>query len=247
MSLRALSYNIHAGIGLDGRYDLSRIAEVIAASGADVVGLQEVEDSYRDATNFDDQPRLLAEMLGMNVLYAPGIVRPGSDGRRERRFGNALLSHTPFSESRTVTFRPDPTVSADETRVLLLAETVISGQRVTLGCTHFDHVEPLQRLTQAQQLIAQLQPVSGPLVVMGDLNSIPRNPEVREITAAGFTDAGAACADKYGQKGSFPVRTPLFRIDYIFTRETRVANYRIINSEASDHRPISADLILRTP
>ncbi|MBV7411269.1 endonuclease/exonuclease/phosphatase family protein [Dermabacteraceae bacterium TAE3-ERU27] len=247
MSLRALSYNIHAGIGLDKRYDLSRIAEVIAASGADVVGLQEVEDSYREATNFDDQPRLLAEMLDMHVLYAPGIVRPGSGGRRERRFGNALLSRTPFTDTRTVTFRPDPTVSADETRVLLLAETVISGQRVTLGCTHFDHVEPLQRLSQARQLAAEVKQVSGPLVVMGDLNSIPKNPEVRTLVGAGLVDTGAASSDKYGQKGSFPVRTPLFRIDYIFAREMSVAGYRVIRSEASDHRPISADLILRTP
>jgi endonuclease/exonuclease/phosphatase family metal-dependent hydrolase len=36
------SYNIHRGVGLDRRYDLDRIAKVIAEIEPDLIGLQEV-------------------------------------------------------------------------------------------------------------------------------------------------------------------------------------------------------------
>ena len=40
--LTVVSYNIHRGVGLDRRLDLDRIADVIAETAPDVVGLQEV-------------------------------------------------------------------------------------------------------------------------------------------------------------------------------------------------------------
>ena len=38
--MKLVSYNIQYGFGADGRYDLERIAEVVA--GADIIALQEV-------------------------------------------------------------------------------------------------------------------------------------------------------------------------------------------------------------
>ena len=40
---RAVSCNIHRCVGLDGRQDTGRVAEVIRELGADIVGLQEVD------------------------------------------------------------------------------------------------------------------------------------------------------------------------------------------------------------
>ena len=42
-----MSYNIHHGEGIDRRLDLERIAAVIADSGADIVALQELDQSTR--------------------------------------------------------------------------------------------------------------------------------------------------------------------------------------------------------
>ncbi|MGB9375963.1 MAG: hypothetical protein WCB04_00425, partial [Mycobacteriales bacterium] len=44
--LRVASYNIHAGIGSDGAFDLDRTAEAIRALDADVVGLEEVDVNW---------------------------------------------------------------------------------------------------------------------------------------------------------------------------------------------------------
>ena len=41
--LRIMSYNIHNGMGLDGRRDLERIAAVILEVNPDIVALQEVD------------------------------------------------------------------------------------------------------------------------------------------------------------------------------------------------------------
>ena len=42
MELTLVSYNIHSGIGTDGRFDLHRVAEVLSEIDADIIALQEV-------------------------------------------------------------------------------------------------------------------------------------------------------------------------------------------------------------
>ena len=41
--LTLLTYNIHSGVGTDGRYDLGRIGRVLQAARPDVAALQELE------------------------------------------------------------------------------------------------------------------------------------------------------------------------------------------------------------
>jgi endonuclease/exonuclease/phosphatase family metal-dependent hydrolase len=47
ISLRVLCYNIHYGQGMDGVYDIPRLAEVIKAAKPDLVALQEVDVGVR--------------------------------------------------------------------------------------------------------------------------------------------------------------------------------------------------------
>src|ERR671917_1440378 len=55
----AMSYNIHHGVGADGRLNLDRIAGVVRAEKAEVVGLQEVDRLWR-RSDFVDQVEYLA-------------------------------------------------------------------------------------------------------------------------------------------------------------------------------------------
>ena len=41
--LRIASYNVHQCVGVDGKRDAGRVADVLRELGADVVGLQEVD------------------------------------------------------------------------------------------------------------------------------------------------------------------------------------------------------------
>ena len=251
-TLRVLTFNIHTGIGMDGKYNLERIAQTIEAAEVDLVGLQEVENRYRSATNFDDQTAWLAERLGWNSIYGPAVVNspaPGLDQNRE--FGVALLSPYRLNNERIDVLEPDDRVRADEVRVLLSAdlhwETSASITRmVRAAVTHFDHVEPLQRLTQAKQTAQILAQEKYPTVLMGDMNSVPSNPEIKALREQ-LNDASESWEKQtgHGVRGSFPATTPIFQIDYVFYRGfSEVAEYKVLTGQASDHRAVKVSLNL---
>ncbi|WP_369011352.1 endonuclease/exonuclease/phosphatase family protein, partial [Escherichia coli] len=52
MRMLFCSYNIHYGVGSDGKYDLARIADIVAK--ADIVCLQEVTSGWKQ-NGFVDQ------------------------------------------------------------------------------------------------------------------------------------------------------------------------------------------------
>jgi hypothetical protein len=54
-SVTVASYNIHHGVGEDDQLDLDRIAEQIRTSGADIIGLQEVDRHWSSRSDFVDQ------------------------------------------------------------------------------------------------------------------------------------------------------------------------------------------------
>ncbi|HSL91086.1 MAG TPA: hypothetical protein VK863_00435, partial [Candidatus Limnocylindrales bacterium] len=55
---RAVSYNIHRCVGMDGRKDPGRVAEVIRELGADIVGLQEVDSKRGEDGRFEPMQKL---------------------------------------------------------------------------------------------------------------------------------------------------------------------------------------------
>lgn len=73
-----MSWNIHAGIGEDGNYDLSRIAEEIKRVDADVVLLQEVDRKTRRARG-SDQVTLLEEATEMKAHFLRTGIRTGGE------------------------------------------------------------------------------------------------------------------------------------------------------------------------
>ena len=103
--MKLVSYNIQYGFGIDGRYDLERIARVVA--DADIIALQEVERFWK-RTDEDDQPEILSRLLPDHYwVYGPAFDMDAShrdgDGRivnRRRQFGTMLLSRLPIAWSR---------------------------------------------------------------------------------------------------------------------------------------------------
>merc|ERR1712232_454252 len=81
--LKVLTYNVHCGIGTDSSYDLERLGRVIAATEADVVGLQEIECNTVtgkarnwSACHQDDQPRILGKLAGLPHTCFVGPTNP---------------------------------------------------------------------------------------------------------------------------------------------------------------------------
>ncbi|MGG4195030.1 MULTISPECIES: endonuclease/exonuclease/phosphatase family protein [unclassified Paenibacillus] len=69
IALSVMSYNIRHGEGMDHMYDANRIVEVIRASGADIIGLQEVDRYYSARSNYEDTIAVLAEQILSHQHY----------------------------------------------------------------------------------------------------------------------------------------------------------------------------------
>lgn len=89
-SFRIVTYNVHRCRGLDRRILPRRIVEVLRELDPDVVALQEVL-SESSAKREDDQPRYIAEELGLDYTFGEVRQMNGSG------YGNAILSHLPVT------------------------------------------------------------------------------------------------------------------------------------------------------
>jgi endonuclease/exonuclease/phosphatase family metal-dependent hydrolase len=229
-SLTVLTYNIHYG-------DPDRIADVIRSSGADVVALQEV-DVHRERSGCVDQAQEIAAALGMTAVFGANYGS-GTEckGAGEAFHGDALLSRFPIVDWRH-TLLPN---GGGEQRGLLEVVLDVDGHRIRACSTHFEYRSGSERKDQADTVATNLQASAEPVVVMGDLNGEPGDAALAPLRQA-FTDAWEAAGDGDGYTN--PSRAPRRRIDYVFFRGLSAATVDVLDSTASDHLAVRADLIL---
>lgn len=243
--IRVLSYNIHTGIGADGRLDLTRTARVITASGADIVGLQEVDVRWSARSGYADQAAELARLTGMHVFFAPIYDLAPEPGRTERRrYGVALLSRFPIlrtenhSLTRLSTVNPNPTPRPAPG----FGEAVLSaqGRVVHAYVTHLDYrADPGVRATQVGETLRILDgdPAGSRQVLTGDFNAEPGAGELAPLWRR-LTDSWTK-PDGF----TYPAQAPVTRIDYVATAGgLRPLAARVLDTQASDHRPVLAEL-----
>jgi endonuclease/exonuclease/phosphatase family metal-dependent hydrolase len=242
--MRVMTYNIHDGIGLDGRFDLERIAAVINESNADLVGLQEVPRYLRGAAAVDSVRRLceLTERYGAFgasylVVGMPPVSTP-SGGEEWPGFGNALLSRYPI---RWTEVHPLPYFEYAgrywERRSVLEAEVCAPDGDLAVFVTHFG-LDSRERLEQARAIVRRAVSVPNPLVVMGDFNALPGSEPVHELarTLVEVRPISPPLA-------SFPAGAPDRQLDYIWIRGLNVVTgLSVLASDASDHLAVFSDL-----
>ena len=251
--LRVMSFNIHHGADSDDVLDLERAAAVIESSGAEVIGLQEVDNAWSSRSDFEDQKARLAELLGMHYVYGVNldVVRP--DGRAgNSQYGNAILSEYPIidSENHLLTSIEYPEMPTEQ-RGLLEAVINVKGHHVGFYSTHLDHQRAEQRELQAREIVEITGESGRPAVVVGDLNAEPDAPELQglfEVFRDTFGNLGQDDAYTFAPDGA-PVEDASLRIDYVLVSEgVRPQAARVVPTSASDHLPIVADLrIPRSP
>lgn len=245
--LRVMSYNMHVGIGSDRRLDLQRTADAIRASGADVVGLQEVDVHWSSRSDFEDQAEWLAEELGMHVFFAPIYsFEPLEPGQPRREYGLALLSEYPIldAENHSITrlstqsSRPTPQPAPGFPEVTLN----VRGVKVHVYNTHLDfRSDPAVRRMQVQDMLRIMAEDEGPKVLVGDLNAPPDAPELAPLWEA----LNDAWANERGAGHTYPASDPVKRIDYVLASpDIAVKDARVLDTLASDHLPVVADLAL---
>lgn len=200
------TYNIHYGVGSDGKYDLSRIADIVAQ--ADIVCLQEVTSGW-EQNGFVDQTVEIAQLLNRYHWYHGAMEADasevGADGRivnRRRAFGNAVLSRWPINWARGHLLPKTELVNCfDLQRGFVEAAVEAPSGSLRVYSAHLSHVGPQQRLTQVEVLMKTVldaertgppwdaaggdtfmfqerrPDVPRPAIVAGDFNFTPQHPE----------------------------------------------------------------------
>lgn len=239
-SLRVLCYNIHWSLGMDGKYDVGRIAEVIMAAKPDLVALQEVDVGVKRSARVHEVRRLV-ELTGMAGRFGPTQHFEGG------LFGNAVLTGLPILD---VEIHPLPYTDATPTLqtyprgAIAVTVSAPDGNPLRFVSTHFQHNVPEDRTAQAKAINGLFAAEGDRLrtVLAGDMNAKPDEEPIR-ILLERWTHA----ADD-PPAPTAPAVNPRSRIDYIFYRgaaDFRVREARVIAEEmASDHRPVFAELEL---
>lgn len=239
-TLRAASFNIHHGVGLDGLLDLERVARVVEDEQPDVIGLQEVDRHFGERSDFVGQARWLADRLGMRVVFGANLdLDPLTPGAERRQYGTAILSRYRIHRWRN-TLLPRP--EGGEQRGLLEARVTVRGVPVRVFNTHLQHDSQAERLAQIAQVRAIVADSRESVVLVGDLNATPESPEITAITED-LTDSWVEAGE--GDGYTYDAETPHARIDYVLTSADIVARTAaVLATDASDHLPVVADLVL---
>lgn len=239
-----LVYNIHAGTDTARQGNMARVAELVRATGADLVLLQEV-DRNTQRSGPTDQPAVLARLTGYSVAFGQTIGFQGGD------YGIALLSRWPIRRDTlihlAVTAPPGRTTEGREQRGVLMAVVDAPGGPLAVLNTHLDASG--DDTWRAQEIAGVLRAAATvdtgvPLLLGGDLNALPESPLHQTLVDAGLRDAWLGCG--VGDPRTFPVSAPARRIDYLYLRgDVRCVDARVLAEYASDHRPVLVRVRLR--
>ncbi len=220
--------------------DLERTARLIEATGAEVIGLQEVDRHWSERSSFVDQATWLADRLDMHVAFGANLdLDPLTPGAPRRQYGTAILSSHRIREQRN-TLLPRP--AGGEQRGLLEVRIKVNNVPVRVFNTHLQHDSQLERLAQVAAIEQIVATSRESVVLVGDLNATPSSPEITTLTDD-LVDAWVTAG--VGDGFTFDAVTPHARIDYVLTSDSIVARTAaVVTTDASDHLPVVVDLDL---
>lgn len=234
--MRAMAFNIHHGVGVDGQPDLRRIADTIESLQIDVVGVQEVDRRFAARSEFADQARVLSRMLGMRLAFGAALdLEPASPGKPRRRYGNAILARYPIVRRNNLLL---PRTAMVEQRALLRAQIGLGDRRLDVYTTHLEAHDTGQRALQAGAVATSLASRLGPGLLLADLNARPDSAEMAAITAV-LQDAWTVGT---GRGFTYPATAPTRRIDVVLhSPDLRPTAASVVATTGSDHRPVVVD------
>ncbi len=229
------SWNIQIGKGMDGKLDLERTAAALAQLDAETIAFNEV-DCRNARTGYVDMPKFLAAKTGMYVIFSAARADPP-----EGLYGNMVMSRYPLELVEAFLIPATP----EETRGALLVK-VVAPTPYYLLTTHLSYqqnpeVEAI-RIEALDVIAGRLAKYADlPVILAGDLNAVAGSAPVEHLRELGFI-----FANDLAPASTFPASEPKMVLDYIAIAPGAAAaavEFRVIEEkEASDHRPIEAEI-----
>ena len=224
-SIRVVTFNIQFARRVDRA--IAALDSHPELRGPDVLVLQEMDAPGVEA---------VARALRLNYVYYPASRHP----KHGRDFGNGLLSPWPIEESRKLLL-PHTSRILKQARAAVTAHIRVGDQALRVYSLHLEAPFAISgggRRRQAAAVVADARSTPGPVIVAGDFNNHGIGDE--------FVRHGFAWPTKH-VGGS--VRG--FSYDHVFVRGLRLAGSRAGVArdvkDASDHRPVWADLRMSPP
>lgn len=224
IEITAMTFNVRAGFGADGRWDLERIARTIEAESPDVVVLQEVARGWIIASGTDEAV-WLSQRLRMPYVFGAGAGD---------LHGNLLLSRYRISGTA---HRYSSATPMSLPRSAIDGELETDGGPLVVLGTHLDHPQEAvsTRLLQAVELV-DLARGRQPTAILGDMNAEASSPELRPILQGGYLDA---VAQRGVRDPTWPSWAASKRIDHIFvSSDLAIVSAHVPHTGASDHLPV---------
>ncbi|MGH3350315.1 MAG: endonuclease/exonuclease/phosphatase family protein [Nocardioides sp.] len=224
-NLTVMTFNIKGGRVSPG--ELGGIADVIRASGADVVLLQEVDQNRRRSGNVD-QPAIIASHLGMQSVFGANDWITDRGG-----YGTAILSRFPIDGYDNTHL---PNRDGKEQRGVLRANIIVEGQRLVVFNTHLDHTSDSLRQSQIGAVMGKVNAYDGAKLLGGDLNAGSGSGVLGTVLGS-LSDAGASLGSSHDGGG---------RVDYLLPNSWLAAgDGNVSPTGLSDHHAVSIDFAIR--
>ena len=251
--VRFMTYNIKSYLAMhqSGTFDL--LSQEVTRHRPDILVMQ---DAGELTTLRQRQPELAAALFAGRSVYAHSqYIVASRYPLRDCRAGDLSSRERGYDYVRC-------TATAQGVDIDVVTAHFVSP-RQGLAATRRDPAEGIDdweqnfndRLAQSRRLAADLARSAHPeraLIVAGDLNAPETSPVIRTLLARGLRDAFSAGGWGYGYTHghSLKMRSALFssflRIDHILvSAEIGVADCFAGGAQASEHRPVVADLLLQ--
>jgi len=244
-----ISYNIR----YDNNWDIenswkirrNKISQILVQYSPSIIGIQE---GLLNQVQYIDSSLIDYDYVGVGR----------DDGKKKGEFCAIYFDTTRYVLLKNSTFwlseTPD-TISVGWDAALErictygLFKDRITKEELLVFNTHFDHIGVIAREKSSELILKRINKInrqSLPVILMGDFNSIPNSPSVKEIITE-LSDALQISLEKLqGPRGTFngfnedlPIEK---RIDYIFTNDLKVLSYTHINDRLDNNRHISDHL-----
>ena len=218
--------------------NLQEVGEQLRESGAQVIALQEADAPSRWSGGFDH-----VALLAIQARY-PCYFHGLHDQSSFSRYGTAILAQQPLEDSFSHTFAPSwPTKPKGFVLTYIHwnpGDRLPAALRVALVSVHLDFSRDSVRQRQIEEMIAILQAIHGPLVVMGDFNAGWAAPgsAARLLAEALNLQAFEPLSEEFGSYVGDNKR-----LDWILISEQlRFVGYHVISEVVSDHFTVAADV-----
>jgi endonuclease/exonuclease/phosphatase family metal-dependent hydrolase len=222
-----------------------RIAEALARHRPDVAVFQSVKRDI-GADGGLHQAEQLAQFLADGYSHtAFKAAQRSGDGAD---LGSAFMSRLPLVETQVFALHPAPQTEDPSKRMMLRGLFQASLGPLHIFNAHFSWVTD-QAMLNVREALEFTRWISGPALLVGDMNCEPSSEPMRLLGGSGWTDAWAHLRPE-SPGYTFDAKSPDKRIDYVWVNaplKDRLESVELVeepgeNEWLSDHRSLLVTL-----